>query len=155
MGLALTLGGAASAVARDRASAAGDVVVTHPFAVPTLPGATVGGAYLGALKNSSSKADKLVKVATPVAASVEIHDMNVDAKGVMRMREIDGIVVPPNETVTMSPGTGMHLMLMGLRRPLKAGESFPMTLQFERGGKLEVDVVVEKPGAAAARGLQH
>ena len=127
----------------------------HPFATPTLPGATVGGAYLGMLKNKGSQADRLVKVATPVASSVEIHDMNVDATGVMRMREIDGIAMPPNQTVTMSPGKGMHLMLMGLRRPLKAGESFPMTLQFERGGKLDVDVVVERPGPGNAGGHMH
>ena len=151
----MTLAAATLALAQDPAAAAGDVVVMHPFAVPTLPGATVGGAYLGALKNKGSKPDKLVKAATPVAASVEIHDMNVDATGVMRMREIDGIAVPPNQTVTMSPGKGMHLMLMGLRRPLKAGESFPMTLQFERGGKVDIDVVVEKSGAGAGAAGGH
>ena len=136
-------------------AAAGDIVVERPFATPTLPGATVGGAYLGSLRNNGNQADKLVKAATPVAANVEIHDMSVDSTGVMRMREIEGIAVPPNQTVTMSPGKGKHLMLMGLRRPLKEGESFPMTLQFERAGKVDVDVVVAKPGAAAAGGHAH
>lgn len=154
----MTFAAATLAQAKEPAAtavAAGDVVVMHPFAKPTLPGATVGGAYFGALNNKGSKPDKLVKATTPVAANVEIHDMNVDATGVMRMREIDGIVVPPKQTVTMSPGTGMHLMLVGLRRPLKEGESFPMTLQFERGGKVDVDMVVERPGEGKAGGHLH
>ena len=54
--------------------------------------------------------------------------MAVDAQGVMRMREIDGIALAPKAKVQMRPGTGLHLMLVGLKEPLKEGATFPMTL---------------------------
>jgi copper(I)-binding protein len=71
--------------------------------------------------------------------------MSVDAQGVMRMREVDGIALAPKAKVQMRPGAGMHLMLIGLKEPLKEGASFPMTLQFERAGKVEVKVIVQTP----------
>ena len=80
--------------------------------------------------------------------------MAVDAQGVMRMREIDGIALAPNARVAMRPGSGMHLMLMGLKAPLKEGARFPMTLEFERAGKVEVEVVVQR-AAPAQRAASH
>ena len=78
--------------------------------------------------------------------------MNVDAQGVMRMREIDGVALAPKAKVQMKPGLGLHLMLIGLKEPLKEDATFPMTLEFERAGKVEVKVIVgqPKPGGAAA-----
>jgi copper(I)-binding protein len=57
----------------------------------------------------------------------------------------------------MRSGSGMHLMLIGLKAPLKEGDSFPMTLQFERAGTVEVKVIVDrpKPGGAAPEGHMH
>jgi len=74
------------------------------------------------------------------------------------MREVDAIVVAPGSTLQMRPGQGAHLMLIGLREPLREGATFPMTLEFERGGKAEVSVVVQQPregGAAASSGHKH
>jgi copper(I)-binding protein len=76
--------------------------------------------------------------------------MAVDAQGVMRMREIDGIALAPKAKLQMRPGTGMHLMLVGLKEPLKEGATFPMTLQFEHAGTVEVKVVVQTPRAPGA-----
>ena len=78
--------------------------------------------------------------------------MAVDSSGVMRMRELRDMPLAPQQPVRMRPGMGLHLMLIGLKQPLKAGESFPMTLQFEHGGRVEVQVVVQSPqqGAASA-----
>ena len=82
--------------------------------------------------------------------------MAVDAQGVMRMREIDGIALAPKAKLQMRPGTGMHLMLIGLKEPLKEGATFPMTLQFERAGTVEVNVVVQAPqGARRERADAH
>ena len=92
-----------------------------------------------------------------MASRVEIHTMNVDAQGVMRMREIDGIALAPKAKVQMKPGGGLHLMLIGLKEPLKEDATFPMTLEFERAGKVEVKVIVgqPKPAGAAASGHMH
>ena len=133
----------------------GDIEITHPFATPSLPGASTGAAYFAAIENSGTKPDKLLHASTPVAASVELHNMNVDAQGVMRMREIDAIEVGAKSTVKMRPGMGLHLMLIGLKKPLKEGDTFPMALQFEHAGKVEVKVVVQTPPAGGAMADMH
>ena len=134
---------------------AGDIAIGHPFATPSLPGTSNGAAYFASLENTGAAPDRLVRATTPAAARVELHTMNVDAQGVMRMREIDGIALAPKEKIQMRPGSGMHLMLMGLKEPLKAGASFPMTLQFERAGSVEVSVKVETPKTGDAPAGPH
>lgn len=139
-------------VALAHGSTIGDIEITHPFATPSVPGTRTGAAYFVALENTGAKPDKLLRASTPVAASVELHTMNVDAQGVMRMREVDGIELAAKSTVKMRPGAGAHLMLLGLKKPLKEGDTFPMSLVFEHAGKVEVKVVVQtpRPGAAMA-----
>jgi periplasmic copper chaperone A len=137
---------------------AGDVVIGHPFATPTVPGAKNGAVYFARLENKGTQADRLLRASTPAAARVELHRMNVDAQGVMRMREIDAIALAPGSTILMRPGQGVHLMLLDLRAPLREGATFPMTLEFERGGKTEVKVVVQQPrptDAAASHPQGH
>jgi periplasmic copper chaperone A len=135
----------------------GDIAIGHPYATPSLAGTSNGAAYLASIENKGDVADRLVRASTPAAARVEIHTMAVDAQGVMRMREIDGIVLAPKAKVQMKPGAGLHMMLIGLKEPLKEDASFPMTLEFERAGKVEVKVIVgqPKPGGAAAEGHMH
>jgi periplasmic copper chaperone A len=154
--LALTLS-AASAAAAAHGANVGDIAIGHPFATPSIAGTTTGAAYLATLENTGAAPDKLVHASTPAAARVEIHTMSVDAQGVMRMREIDGIALAPKAKVQMRPGMGMHLMLIGLKEPLKEGATFPMTLQFERAGTVEVKVVVQvpKPHGAAEETHMH
>ena len=136
----------------------GDIAIGHPFATPSIPGAPNGAAYLASIENKGAVADRLVRASTPAAARVEIHTMSVDANGVMRMREIDGIALAPKAKVQMKPGgAGMHMMLIGLKEPLKEDASFPMTLEFEHAGKVEIKVIVgqPKPGGAPAEGHMH
>jgi copper(I)-binding protein len=133
----------------------GDIEITHPYATPSVPGAATGAAYFAALGNTGTRPDKLLRATTPVAATVELHSMIVDAQGVMRMREIDGIDLAPKATIRMQPGMGFHLMLVGLKQPLKEGDSFPMSLQFERAGKVEVKVVVQRPRAQGGMADMH
>ena len=135
---------------------AADMHVRHPFATPTPPGARIGAAYFTALENRGSQADRLLRASTPAAARVELHSGDIGADGVMRMREKESIDVPAKATVKLRPGGGDHLMLMDLKQPLVAGDRFPMTLEFERAGKLEVEVVVEVPkDGAAGHGHAH
>lgn len=136
---------------------AGSVRIDHPFAMPTPPGAQVGGVWLKTLVNSGAQPDRLVRASTPVAGRVEIHTLSTEG-GVARMRELDSLALAPGQRIEMRPQAGEHLMLAQLKQPLKEGEHFPLTLEFERGGKVEVKVYVQTPkgrGAAAAATHQH
>ena len=69
---------------------------------------------------------------------------------IMRMREANQLPLPPAAKVEMKPGMGYHIMLNGLKQPLKEGATFPMTLTFEKAGKVEVTVVVDARKAGSA-----
>lgn len=138
----------AHAGAQAHGSTAGDVSIGHPYATPSLPGARNGAAYIATLENTGKQPDRLLRVSSPVAGHAEVHTMTMDG-GVMRMREIDAIPLAPGESIKMRPGQGYHFMLMDLKQPLKEGDTFPMTMEFERGGKVEVKVVVQVPKAKA------
>jgi len=154
--VAAALGAAAIAAAAHGANV-GDIAIGHPYATPSIPGTSNGAAYLASIENKGAAADRLVSASTPMASRVEIHTMNLDANGVMRMREVDAITLAPKAKVQMKPGSGLHLMLIGLKEPLKEDATFPMTLEFERAGKVDVKVIVSqpKPGEAAAGGHMH
>jgi len=138
----------------------GTLTIGHPYARPTAPAQPTGGGYLKLINNGAD--DRLVSARTPVAASVEMHTMRLEGD-VMRMREIGSIEVPAGKTVELKPG-GLHLMLTGLKAPLIAGQTFPMTLKFEKAGEVEVTVNVSAPKVeemasdkdhAAAHGKAH
>lgn len=131
----------------------GALRIAHPQARPTIPGQPTGAAYL-TIENKGRTADRLAAVSSPVAKAVEIHTMTMEGN-VMRMREVAGIELQPATTVSMEPGAGYHLMLTGLRQPLKPGDKFPLTLTFEKAGKTEVTVWVENQGAANAANAPH
>jgi periplasmic copper chaperone A len=133
----------------------GEIEVGHPYATPSLAGTTNGAAYFAMLENTGKTADRLLRATTPVASRVELHTMAVDAQGVMRMREVDGIALAPHAKIRMRPGMGMHLMLVGLKEPLKDGARFPMTLEFERAGKVEVTVDVQGAIPGSSPGASH
>jgi copper(I)-binding protein len=134
---------------------AGDIEITHPYATPTPPGAVNGAAYIATLTNTGPQADRLLRVGTPIAQRAELHSMTVDAGGVMRMRELTEMPLAAGAAIKMRPGEGPHLMLIGLKQPLKVGDSFPLTLEFERGGKTEVKVVVQVPKARGGEMGEH
>lgn len=117
----------------------GNLLIGHPWARATPGNATNGAAYLS-VTNNGTEADRLIKADTP-AAMAELHISRMDG-GVMQMRPMDGLEIPPGGTVTLSPG-GMHVMLMGLTSPLKQGDKVPMTLTFAKAGAVTVDVLVE------------
>lgn len=132
----------------------GTLHIGHPYARATVPGQPSGGAFLS-IQNTGKEADKLIGVSSSVAKSTEIHTMSMDGN-VMKMREIGEIALPPAATVEMTPGHGYHIMLMGLTQPLKAGDKFPITLTFEKAGKIEVSVhVTDMSGKSADAAHQH
>ena len=123
----------------------GALEIGHPWARATPPTAPTGGGYLS-VKNTGTEPDRLISASSPAAGAVQVHDMKMEGN-VMRMRELDGpLEIKPGETVTLAPG-GMHLMMMGLKEPLKQGEKVPLTLVFEKAGKIDVELLVEAMGA--------
>ena len=123
----------------------GALEIGHPWARATPPTAPTGGGYLS-VKNTGTTPDRLVSVSSPAAETVQVHEMKMEGN-VMRMREIaGGLEIPPGATVTLAPG-GMHLMMMGLKGPLKQGERVPLTLVFEKAGKIDVELAVVAMGA--------
>jgi hypothetical protein len=121
----------------------GQLEVSNAWARATPAKAENGVAYLTI---RSPAPDRLVSVSSPVAKKAELHTMEM-AGMVMKMRPLVGLDIPAGQPVTLKPG-GEHIMLMGLGGPLQEGQSFPLTLSFEKAGTREVSVAVEKPGAA-------
>jgi copper(I)-binding protein len=125
------------------------ISVEHVWARATPGAATTGAAYLAVTDHG--RPDRLVSVSTPVAAMAEVHE-TIHDNGVMKMRPVaGGIALDPGKPVTFTPG-GYHIMLMGLKSPLKAGDSFPLTLTFEHALPITVTVHVE---AMAAGGMNN
>lgn len=123
----------------------GELTIGHPYARATAPGQPAGGAYLS-VSNAGTTGDKLVSASADVAKSVELHEMKMEGD-VMRMREVSAVEVPAGKAVELKPG-GLHIMLMGLKAPLKQGDKFPLKLKFEKAGEVTVTVNVEGPGAS-------
>lgn len=119
---------------------AGDVTVSEVWARATAPGQDSAAV---AMKIVSQKEGRVVAVMSPVAASSEIHSM-VHENGMMKMRALDALPLPANQAVSLG-ADGNHLMLMGLKQPLKAGETVTLTLvvQFADKRKENVKVTAE------------
>ena len=130
--------------------AAAQAVVEAPWARATAPMAKAGGAFMTI---SSPVADQVVSAASPVAEMVELHQ-TVEQSGVMKMLPVAALDLVPGQKVTLKPG-GYHIMLMGLKAPLKQGESFPMTLTFAKSKPVTVQVQIEAPGAAGPMMHMH
>jgi hypothetical protein len=104
-----------------------------------------GAAYF-TLVNMGKTDVKLVGITANVASRVGLHTHRMDGD-IMRMRSLENVVVPAGASITLKPG-GHHVMLMGLTAPLKEGDSFPLTVVFEKARKMRVSVKVGKMGAA-------
>lgn len=128
----------------------GPLIVSHPWARASAPTARNGAAYLKIETGPGSK-DRLVGTRSPVAETVEVHETTL-TDGIARMRRVPEIGIAPDHPVDFAPG-GMHLMLMGLKNPLKEGDLFPLILTFEKAGDVAVDVIVESPGAMGPHGM--
>ena len=124
---------------------AGDLVITQAWSRATPAGAKVGGGYL-TIENKGTAPDRLIGGSADIAGSVQVHEMSMD-KGVMKMRPLEnGLAIEPGKTVKLTPG-GYHLMMMDLKSPLKKGGKLPITLEFEKAGKVQVSLDVEGVGA--------
>ncbi|WMC10896.1 copper chaperone PCu(A)C [Oceanimonas pelagia] len=134
----LLLLGATGALAHEYEQ--GGLHIEHPWSRPVPPMAVNGSAYL-VINNHGQAGDVLLGASTPLAERVEIHTHVMDGD-MMKMRQLDNLPVPAGEAVTLAPG-GHHLMLMGLKQAPQLGERFPLTLQFEQAGEVQVEISVD------------
>jgi copper(I)-binding protein len=117
--------------------------VRDAWARATPPGSDVAAVYLTLVGGKVD--DDLLSASTPRAPMAHLHSMD-DTGGMARMRAVDSLAVPAGKTVTLAP-QGLHLMLMGVTKPLVAGERFALTLHFAKGGDRTVEVRVQSPTA--------
>lgn len=116
------------------------IQVNKAWARPAAQGGN--GAGYAVISNAGPTADKLTAAASPVAARIEIHETMVMNGQAMMHPHPGGLAIPAGGAASLKPG-GVHMMMMGLKRPLKTGEHFPMVLTFQKAGKLTVDFVVQ------------
>ena len=118
---------------------AGQLTVKSAWARATPPGVTMGVVYFQ-LENGGTKSDRLLKIKTSVATSAGVHRTEI-VDDIARMREVAVLHVAPGEKIEFAPG-GYHVMLMGLKKPLVAGQKFQLELLFEVAGPRKVAVVI-------------
>ena len=151
LGTLISFGGMAFAVAEDIKT--GDLVISQAWSRATPGGAKVAGGYL-TIENKGTVADRLIGGSADIAGKFEIHEMAMDS-GVMKMRALDkGLTIDPGKTVKFAPG-GYHLMLEDLKGALKQGDKVPVTLQFEKAGKVSLSLDVQGVGAQAPGDMGH
>jgi periplasmic copper chaperone A len=127
---------------------AGEIVIDHPWARPTLGNVKNAAAYF-MLDNKGKTADRLIGVKTDIAARAEIHE-TVMKDGYAKMAPLaEGLGVAAESVVALEP-RGKHIMLFGVKQKLEAGQSFPLTLVFEKQGEVAVVVKIENPKDAGA-----
>jgi periplasmic copper chaperone A len=157
LAFAILLAGLIAAPARAEEVKAGDLVITQAWSRATPNGAKIGSGYF-TVENKGAAADRLIGVSADVAGKVEVHEMATN-NGVMTMRPLDkGLAIDPGKTVRLAPG-GYHLMMFDLKSPLKQGDALPVTLEFEKAGKVKVSLDVQGigaqgPAAAAPGGME-
>src|SRR5712691_8587778 len=142
--LVLTL---AALVASGGASA-DNIQITQAWSRPTPPGIEVGVAYF--VINNRGKDDRLLGASSPLAKSAALHVTRMEG-GIMKMRHLDAVEVQSGVPTSFEPG-GRHVMLTGLKQPLKEGDRFPLVLNFANAGPVKVEVHVKGTAGAGEGG---
>jgi periplasmic copper chaperone A len=117
----------------------GSLDVRNAWARPAAEGDN--GAIYFVIENGTAQDDVLLSGRTDLASAVELHESKMEGDH-MSMHQQDEVVLPAGEAVEFSPG-GLHIMLVGLTRELKAGETFDITLVFKQAGEKIVSVSVK------------
>lgn len=146
--IALALIAALAAPASAQITRKSSITAVDPWSRATSPRANIGAGYV-TIRNTSAQPDRLVSATSPRAAKVEIHTMSLN-DGIMRMRPLpNGLEVPAGGEASLAPG-GNHVMLIGLKSPLRAGERIPATLRFARAGDVRIAFQVVGAGSTVA-----
>jgi copper(I)-binding protein/uncharacterized protein YcnI len=138
--------------ASEGAAALGDLTIADAYArAPAAPGGA-SAAYMTI--STTGTADRLVAASSPDAARVELHTHILDDAGVARMREVEAIDVSRDAPAELKPG-GLHVMLMGPRPDMAAGQTISLTLTFETAGEVTLQAPVIAAGRGQAAGHDH
>ena len=140
----------ATAVAGNPALA--QVTVDAAWSRATVATTPVGVAYL-TMTNKAKDGDVLVSASFVGAGRVELHE-HIKQGDVMQMRQVKVIALPAGQSVKLQP-SGLHIMLMELKEPLKAGTKIPLVLRFERAGEIIVEAEVRKLGDSGPQDHSH
>ena len=122
----------------------GDLVIHQPWSRAASMSVGTAVVYLE-IDNTGQAADRLTAVSSPVAAMAHLHTTEMQGD-MASMKSIDGLAIPAGGKVMLKPQAD-HVMLMGLTQSLAKGSKFALTLQFEKAGKVQIDVPVEAAGA--------
>jgi len=98
------------------------------------------GAFIS-ITNPSKSDDELISASCDCAEVTEIH-LSSHQDGMMKMERVAGINIKAGETVALKPGS-YHIMLMKLKKPLKAGDTVSLQLKFKHAGAVTVDAKVK------------
>ena len=123
---------------------AGPLTISDMWTRATVGTTRPGVAYF-TVTNAGTEADRIVAASSPLAARVEMH-RSVMKGGMMTMEPVTALEVPAGGKLSLAPG-GYHLMLMGLKQPLEAGQMLPLTLTFARQGKVAIRLHIKALGA--------
>jgi copper(I)-binding protein len=141
--------GLALSTAQARDYKLGSIDIADPWSRATPKGASVAAGYMK-ITNKGTTADRLISGSSNIAPTFEVHEMSMD-NGVAKMRPIKGgLEIKPGETVELKPGS-FHVMFVGLKKPLTAGEHISATLVFEKAGAINVEYDVLAMGAAPGK----
>lgn len=127
------------------AAESGVIQIETPWARESPPAMENGAAYM-TLVNTGKEADRLISASGDVAKTIELHT-HLHENNVMVMRKVDAIEITPGKPTQLQPG-GLHIMLIGLKKPLVAGQTFPLTLKFEKAGEATTQVIVRGKDAS-------
>lgn len=124
-----------------------DIMITNAIAAPSPTAQSKTGAVYMSVMNMGKQKDNLISISTSIATSAMLHESK-DENGVMKMKMLDQLEIPAGETIDILPGR-MHIMLVGLKAPLKIGDHVPLELMFKISGKMSVDAIVNKTDGMA------
>jgi len=122
-------------------ASADDVLIIDPYVRSVPPGQTVSAAFLQ-LENKSAETRSVINASSPVSKVVELHS-HVHENGMMKMRRVDSIEIPAHGKTVLKPG-GLHIMLIGLHKPLKLDQKVSITLEFKNGSRQTIEAPVRK-----------
>lgn len=126
----------------------GDITIETAWARASIGTMRPAAAYL-TIKSSGNNSDVLLNIKTEVAGVAEVHKTTMK-DGVSKMGPVGPLPINAGDRITFAPG-GLHIMMMMLKKPLKKGETFPMTLIFEKAGQVNITVPILNVGSSGPK----
>ena len=122
-------------------SSSGELTVQDAWARPASKGEN--GAIYFVIENGTDSHNALIGASTDIASAAEVHMSMQNDQGVMTMSMQDSVQIMPGENITFKPG-GLHVMLVDLKQDLKVGDTFTLTLSFEKSGDITLEIQVKE-----------